>query len=162
MRSLWRTNEEIADIYRRNVKTVFRVCVLFFRGSAHDAEDAVQTTFLRLMKDATAFRSVEHEKAWLIVTAGNVCKNMLTSGWKRNVELDDTALRQQAVQLDIDETLRSVMALPGKYKTAVYMHYYEGYSAREIAGYMGKTEPTVRRYLHDGRALLKISLKEGE
>lgn len=162
MRSLWRTNKEIADIYRRNGKTVFRVCALFFRGNVHDAEDAVQTTFLRLMKDTTEFCSAEHEKAWLIVAAGNVCKNMLASGWKRNVELDDAALQQQAVQLEIDETLRSVMALPGKYKTAIYMHYYEGYSAREIADYMGKTEPTVRRYLHDGRGLLKLSLKEGE
>ena len=162
MHSLWRTNKEIAGIYRRNVKTVFRVCVLFFRGNVHDAEDAVQTTFLRLMKDTTQFCSATHEKAWLIVTAGNVCKNMLTSGWKRNVELDETALQQQAVQLDIDETFTSVMALPGKYKTAIYMHYYEGYSAKEIANYMGKAEPTIRRYLHDGRDLLKISLKEGE
>ena len=161
LRSLWRTNQEIADIYRRNVKTVFRVCALFFRGSVHDAEDAVQTTFLRLMKDTTRFDAPEHEKAWLIVTAGNVCKNMLTSGWKRNVELDETALQQSAVRLDIDETLRSVMALPGKYKTAIYMHYYEGYSAKEIASYMGKTEPTIRRYIHDGRGLLKLSLKEG-
>ena len=162
MHSLWRTNKEIADIYRRNVKTVFRVCALFFRGNVHDAEDAVQTTFLRLMKDTTRFCSAEHEKAWLIVTAGNVCKNMLTSGWKRNVELDETALRQQAVRLDMDETFSSVMALPNKYKTAIYMHYYEGYSAKEIADYMGKTEPTVRRYIHDGRDLLKITLKEGE
>lgn len=121
MRSLWRTNKEIAEIYRRNVKTVFRVCVLFFRGNAHDAEDAVQTTFLRLMKDTTPFRSTEHEKAWLIVTAGNVCKNILTSGWRKHVDMDEAALQQQAVQLEIDETFASVMMLPGKYKMAIYM-----------------------------------------
>ena len=43
MRSLWWTNKEIAEIYRRNVRTVFHVCILFFKGNAHDAEDAVQT-----------------------------------------------------------------------------------------------------------------------
>ena len=162
MRSLWRTNKEIAEIYRRNVKTVFRVCVLFFKGNAHDAEDAVQTTFLRLMKDTTRFRSAEHEKAWLIVTAGNVCKNMLTSGWKRHVDMDEATLQQQTVPLTIDETFASVMALPGKYKTAIYMYYYEGYSAKEIANYMGKNESTIWRYLRDGRDLLKLSLKEDE
>ena len=162
MHSLWRTNKEIAEIYRRNVKTVFRVCALFFNGSAHDAEDAVQTTFLRLMKDTTQFRSTEHEKAWLIVTAGNVCKNMQKSGWQRHVDMDEAALAQQAAPLTIDETFASVMTLPGKYKTAIYLHYYEGYSCREIADCMGKAEPTIRRYLREGRDLLKRSLKEGE
>ncbi len=143
MRSLWRTNEEIAAIYRRNIQTVFRVCALYFHGNSHDAEDAVQTTFLRLMKDTTRFASAEHEKAWLIVTAGNVCKNILKSGWRRHVDMDDAALQRATAPIVTDELFQSVMALPDQYKTAVYMHYYEGYSVREIANCLGKTEPTV-------------------
>lgn len=162
MRSLWRTNKEITEIYRRQVKTVFRVCMLFFYGNASDAEDAVQATFLKLMKDETRFRSTEHERAWLIVTAGNVCKDMRKSGWRTLVELDEDALLLRQAGPGPDETLQSVMALPGKYKTAVFLHYYEGYSAKEIARCMGKAEPTVRRYLAAGRALLRQALKEEE
>ena len=161
MQSLWRTNKEIADIYGRHADTVYRVCMLFFRGSAPDAEDAAQTTFLRLMKDATRFSNAEHEKAWLIVTASNVCRNVLASGWKRRVDMDEQALSAQEAPVDADETLESVMALPDKFKTAIYMYYYEGYSCREIAASMGKREHSVWGYLHAGRRLLRQTLKEG-
>lgn len=162
MHALWRTNKEITDIYRRNAQTVFRVCTLFFRGNVQDAEDAVQTTFLKLMQDETPFHSPAHERAWLIVTAGNVCKDMLRLGWRTKVDLDEEAIHRQSAPIAMDETLRLVMALPDKLKTAVYLHYYEGYSVREIAGHMGKSEPTVWRYLHDGRERLKAAWKEEE
>ncbi len=161
MRSLWRTNKEIADIYGRHADTVYRVCMLFFHGSAPDAEDAAQATFLKLMKDATRFSSAEHERAWLIVTASNVCKNVLASGWKKRVDMDEEALLTQQAPFDADETLASVMALPDRYKTAIYMYYYEGYSCREIAASMGKREQSVWGYLHAGRKLLKGTLEEG-
>ncbi|MDO4563948.1 MAG: RNA polymerase sigma factor [Clostridia bacterium] len=161
MRSLWRTNKETAEIYERNVGTVYRVCFLFFRGNLPDVEDAVQTTFLALMKNTKPFRDLEHEKAWLIVTASNICKNALASSWNKRVDMDEQSVRRLAVPFNVDETLQSVMTLPDKYKTAIYMFYYEGYSAKEIAGYMGKTESSVWGYLHQGRNLLKRTLKEG-
>ena len=162
MRSMVRTGKEIAAIYERNVTTVYRVCVLFFRGNLSDVEDAVQTTFLKLVKGPPRFRDAEHEKAWLIVTAGNICRDMLRSGWRKRVAMGEPHAAQAAVPFEIDETLQSVMELPDKYKTAIYMFYYEGYSAKEIAGCMGKTESSVWGYLHVGRDLLKQMLKEGK
>lgn len=96
MRVLWRTNEEITQIYLRQADTVYRVCALFFPGSGADAEDAVQSTFLRLMKYRTTFESREHEKAWLIVAASNVCRRMLANGWRRRVDMDEGAAERQA------------------------------------------------------------------
>ena len=122
MDSLWRTNKEITDIYRRNVQTVYRVCTLFFRGSAADAEDAVQTTFLKLMRDRTVFSSAEHEKAWLIVTAGNVCKDMRSSGWSRRVEINEEALLRCHINLPTDETYQCVTALPDRLKAVIYLY----------------------------------------
>ncbi len=162
MHSLCRTGKEIAAIYERHVETVYRVCLMFFRGNLSDVEDAVQTTFLRLLKEPKRFSDQEHEKAWLIVTASNICKDMLASGWRKQVNVDTLTIQQQAIPFEIDETLQSVMALPDKYKTVIYMFYYEGYSAKEIANYMGKTDASVWRYLHDGRKRLKQMLKEGE
>ena len=75
--------------------------------------------------------------------------------------MDEQSVQRLTVPFNVDETLQSVMALPDKYKTAIYMFYYEGYSAKEIAGYMGKTESSVWGYLHQGRNLLKRTLKEG-
>lgn len=162
MHSLCRTGKEIAAIYERNMETVYRVCFMFFRGNLADVEDAVQTTFLRLLKEPKRFSDQEHEKAWLIVTASNICKDVLASGWHKRVNMDERTMQRQAVPFEMDETLQSVMALPDKYKTAIYMFYYEGYSANEIATHMGKTDASVWRYLHEGRQRLKRALKEGE
>ena len=150
MRSLIRTGKEIAAIYERNVTTVYRVCVLFFRENLPDVEDAVQTTFLKMMHEPKRFRDPEHEKAWLIVTAGNICRDMLGSGWHKRVDMDEKRMQQATVPFEIDETLQSVLELPDKLKTAIYMFYYEGYPAKEIADHMGKTVSSVWGYLWIG------------
>jgi len=75
-KSLLRTDNEIAAIYTRHVKTIYRVCYTYMKNPA-DTEDAVSETFIKMIKSAPAFESEEHEKAWLIRTAVNVCKDVL-------------------------------------------------------------------------------------
>lgn len=156
--SLWRTNKELSEIYDRHVKTVYRICFIYMKNQ-HDTEDMVQNTFIKLMKDNTKFQSEEHEKAWLIRTATNLCKDYFRSWWsKKRVSMDAAAeLATDESQL-MDDALKMVLALPDKYKTAIYMYYYEGYSTVEIAKILGKKESTVRGYLHTGRKLLKIEM----
>jgi len=155
-----RTEEEIAQIYCRQIDTVYRVCFLFLKRRA-DAEDAAQATFLKLISRAPALQNERHEKAWLIVTAANVCKNVLASAWRKRVVLTEEAAFPPAPER-AGGLLASVLALPDRYKTAIYMHYYEGYSAAEIARAMGKSENSVYGYLHKGRKLLKAELLEEE
>lgn len=50
------------------------------------------------------------------------------------------------------------MALPEGYKTAVYLYYYEGYDAREIASILGCPQATVRTRLARARKQLKQML----
>ena len=73
-KSLLRTDKEIAEIYKRHSKTVYRVCFAYMKNPA-DTEDAVQDTFFQLIKSGPAFESEEHEKAWLIRTATNICNS---------------------------------------------------------------------------------------
>ncbi len=55
---------------------LFRLCLILL-GSEADAEDAVQETMLKYLQKAPVFESAEHEKAWLITTAKNKCRDML-------------------------------------------------------------------------------------
>lgn len=64
------------EIYNRHVDTVYRVCFSFMKNAA-DTEDMVQGTFLKLFSCKKEFASEEHEKAWLIVTASNTCRDEL-------------------------------------------------------------------------------------
>jgi len=128
-----------------------------------DTEDMTQTTFLRLISSGVNFENHEHERAWLIRTAVNLCKNSLKSFWNKTVAFDE-AVDSEISQFipDPDETLKKVMALTPKLKTALYLYYYEGYNTEEIAGLMSKPVSTVRGYLHRGRSALKKKIETEE
>jgi len=160
MASLLRTDKEIADIYQRHVQAVYRLCFSYMKNPA-DAEDAVSDTFCRMIQSGAAFESEEHERAWLIRTAGNLCKNSLKHWWRRNEPLEEYDHLHDGAAAEIDGTLEAVMALPDKYKTAVYLYYYEGYTGAEIAAILRKPQSTVRNHLHEARIILKRKLGGG-
>lgn len=51
--------------------------------------------------------------------------------------------------------LEAVMALPGKYREAIYLFYYEGYSIGEIAALTGRSGAAVSAHLSRGRKKLR-------
>lgn len=155
--SLLRTDKEIAEIYMRHSKTVYRVCFAYMKNPA-DTEDAVQDTFFHLIKSGPAFENEEHEKAWLIRTAANICKDVLRHWWRRRENIEDFHNLQNPEEIETDDVFQAVMALPTKYKAVVYLYYYEGYTSVEIAGILKKPQSTVRNYLHDARAILRERL----
>jgi DNA-directed RNA polymerase specialized sigma24 family protein len=52
-----------------------------------DSEDILQDTLLSLMKANPTFLDAEHEKAWLLRVAINLCKNRLKSSWFKREEI---------------------------------------------------------------------------
>lgn len=157
MPSLLRTDKEITDIYYRNVDTVYYVCYSFMKNKP-EAEDMVQETFLRLISTGKHFENERHEKAWLIVTASNLCKNSLKKHWRREESIDANPALENRVAKSDNEVLEAILALPREYKTVVYMYYYEGYSGEEIARYLHCPHATVRTRLARARKLLKQML----
>ena len=53
-----------------------------------------------------------------------------------------------------------VFALPENYRNAVYLHYYEGYTAAEVGRMLGAPTNTVLSWLRRARAQLHTMLKE--
>ena len=147
------------EIYREHCQTVYRVAFTYMKNS-YDAEDAVQETFARLIRSGERFRSREKEKAWLIVTVSNVCKDMLRRHYRSDRALEDYQYLA-APPHEIDETMEAILRLPAKYKTAVYLFYYEGYTAREIARMLGEKPNTVSSRISRARSLLKTMLGGG-
>lgn len=158
-KSLLRTDKEIEEIYERHGMTVYRVCFAYMKNSV-DTEDAVQETFFRLISNNPKFESEEHEKAWLIRTATNVCKDELKHWRRKNENIEDHLELQTEDTIKTDDVFRAVMELPDKYKTVIYLYYYEGYDSAEISGILKKRKSTIRNYLHEARNLLKERLGE--
>ena len=146
-------------MYQEHCQTVYRVAFTYMKNS-YDAEDAVQETFARLIRSGERFRSREKEKAWLIVTVSNVCKDMLRRHYRSDRALEDYQYLA-APPHEIDETMEAILRLPEKYKTAVYLFYYEGYAAREIARMLGEKPNTVSSRIGRARLLLKTMLGGG-
>lgn len=153
-------DDEFARIYERNFNTVWHICLAYMKNR-HDAEDALQETFLRYLKSGRTFGEKENasveeqEKAWLIVTAGNVCKNQLKTWWRKRESIEDYQNELRQEPYEIDTTLQAVMELPEKYKIPTYMYYYMGYDSVQIASLLHRPKSTIRNYLSEARKKLK-------
>lgn len=115
-----------------------------------------------LLKKNPVFNDKNHEKAWILRTTINVCKNKLNTFWNRNKQsIDDSPDVAVYDSHNTDSSvLKAVMSLPEKYRITIYMYYYEEYSTAEIAKITGKNDVTVRSLLRRARAKLKEMLKE--
>ena len=148
------SSEEFLKIYNRHVDTVYRICFSFMKNSS-DTEDMVQETFLKLLSNGKRFESESHEKAWLIVTASNACKDALKHWWRKYADIADCEALAHAAPFEMDGILSAVLELPADYKTAVFLYYYEGYSTPEIARMLDCPQSTVRSRLARARKLLE-------
>lgn len=152
------TKEELADLYRRQVGMVYHICLMLMKN-VPDAEDAAQTVFRKVMEQPEPFRDPEHEKAWLIVTARNECRNQLRHWWRTRRTGEEALDRLTWERPEDGELWELVLSLPEKERLALYLHYYQGYSTEETARLMGGKPATVRSWLFRGRQKLKLLLE---
>lgn len=146
---------EAVDKYK---DAVYRAA-LTVTGNFADAEDIMQDVFLTYFQAHPKFESASHEKAWLLRCTINASKNLLRSAWnRRRSDLDVTELPGAAQDEGSSEVLAAVLSLPERYRTAIYLHYYENYSVREIAQITGRSEAAVGQHLSRGRVKLRKKL----
>lgn len=123
-----------------------------------DAEDICQTVFLKYLTLQPEFESPEHEKAWILRTTVNACKDLLRSAFfRRTAPLEDAAFIAAPAAGD-SELLDAMNALPKDYRVILHLFYYEEYSAQEIARILGKSRNSVEQYLSRGRKKLRMNL----
>lgn len=151
--------EHFETTLRRYGDDVYRAAFIMTQNRA-DAEDIVQETFLRYAMREEGFRSEAHEKAWLLCVAVNLGKDLLRSAWrKKSRSLQESDLSEEPVLPCDNSVYNAVARLPLKYRTAVHLFYYEGYSVREISRMTGQSEAAVKKQLSRGREMLRTALK---
>ena len=155
------TDEHFSRIARRYMDTVFRVAFSYLKNRA-DADDVTQNVLLKLCRYEGDFQSEAHLKNWLIRVTINECKSALRSLWRQTESIEDYVNSLAMPTQEHSELLEAVLKLPKKYCTAIYLHYYEGYSAAEMAKLLSLPEATVYTHLARGRAKLKTMLTEAE
>ena len=155
-----RGEEEAARAIGQYGDMVRRLCLVHLKNPA-DTEDIFQNVFLKYVLSPVVFESPEHEKAWLIRVTINACRDLVKSFFRsRTVPLEELLDQPAPLSEEHREVLEAVLALPGRYRDMVYLHYYEGYSLREIARLLGVTVPTVKMRLKRGRDALRNTWEE--
>ncbi|MCI9074162.1 MAG: sigma-70 family RNA polymerase sigma factor, partial [Lachnospiraceae bacterium] len=135
-----------------------RICLVHLKNM-HDTEDVFQNVFLKYMLYKDSFENEEHEKAWLVRVTVNACTDWLRSLSRRRwIPLESLLEEGNAPDNASREVMEAVLQLPEKYRRVIYLFYYEGYSAVEIAGILGKKENTIYTWLSRARGILREKL----
>lgn len=154
---------ERSEFYRlaqRYQDTVFRVALNYFRN-VPDAEDMVQEVLIKLYTARQPFQNDEHVRYWLIRVTVNLCKNALRSPWrKRRVSLDELCAAIPFEEPAQSDLFLTVMSLPEKYRTVLYLFYYEDCTVKEIARLLDLKESAVTTRLSRARRALRSELME--
>lgn len=145
--------ERVEYLVDQHSALLYRHCYVMLRNS-EDAGDMVQETFLRYMRKAPDLKDEEHEKAWLLTVAMNLCRNHLRKHkLHKQVPLDEVAIGTDAPA--DTPLLDHLSALPDKVRIVLLLHYVEGYKVREIASQLHLNQSTVKMRLQKGRQLLR-------
>ncbi|MBD5536840.1 MAG: sigma-70 family RNA polymerase sigma factor [Lachnospiraceae bacterium] len=157
--------DEIIDKY---ADMVYRIAVNE-TGNREDAQDVFQEVFLRLVRYRDRIANEEHLKAWLIRVTINCAKKQKGSFWNRKVTPVEKSAQEQSDERTADayetvenadsSVLLAVRELPEKYRSVVYLFYYEEMSIAQIGKLLGEKESTVKSRLYRAREILKMRLK---
>ncbi len=154
----------VQNLYEQNSNSLYRLCIFYLKNE-QDAFDAMQNTFVKLLKYQGIFSSKAHAKNWLMCVAANECKNLLRHWWRENAVLEDYMLPEHdnvGIYLEQQALLEEIMRLPKNSRITLYLYYYEGYSTGEIAMILGVRDSTVRSALTRGRKKLKMRLEDAD
>ena len=151
--------QSAAAFYDKYCAAVYRVCMSFVRDP-DTAADLMQDTFMRWLECKSPPEGEQHETAWLVMTAGNLCRDYLRRQKRFGGEDISKAYDMSAEDNSRrdGELLEAVRRLPEKYRTAVYLFYYEDMTAEQIAQYTKQRNSTVRSQLTRAREMLRREL----
>ncbi len=150
--------EQVERAVAKYTPLLYRHCFLLL-GQQQDAQDAVQETFLRYMQKAPAFREAEHEKAWLLTVATNLCRNQHRFR-KRHPLADADNRPEQGAEMPSHPLQDALLQLPLPYRQVLTLHYIHGYKVQELATMLRLTSSAVKMRLKKGRELLEQAYKE--
>lgn len=141
---------------------LLRLCAMNLRDASL-AQDAVQDTFLKAFRQFHRFRGDADPLTWLTSIAMNVCRDYRRTAWFRHVDrrVEADALPTAADFTFPDSTvIRTVTALPPRYREVILLRYYQNMKQKDIAAALGVSDRAVRQRLQKANTMLREQLKE--
>lgn len=157
---------ELETLFRAHHERVFRTAHRI-TGSPADAEDVLQTVFLRLVKGHENYDLSENPGAYLSRAAVNASLDLMRSRSRsKSVGLDDSDAGDiqspdrnpelEHADRELQTLIRQAVARLGSTAAEMFiLRYYEGYENHEIAKMMGTSHLVVGVVLHRARTKLR-------
>lgn len=152
-------DERFATLVMRQSRFVFRVAYSVLRN-VHDAEDAVQETFLKLYRTGT-WRHMKDERAFLARTVWRIAVDRLPKRESppANALFTSNSVEEAVLSADWNSTIhRLIDALPEDLRLPLALSTVEELNSRQIASILGIPPGTVRHRLMRARQILNQKL----
>lgn len=167
------TGAALESLVRQHSRMVYRITFAVLRRH-HDAEDATQETFLRVLRYSAKLASVDDPKTWLARIAWRVAvdRSRHLKG-KGEIPLDDPEQPQLEIPdagapaddsmqgTQIARTVEKMIAsLPAKLREPLILSTVEEMSPKEVAASLGINQAAVRSRVFRARQILKEKLAQ--
>jgi len=168
-----RTDALIEALVREHSRLVYRIAYSVLR-CCHDAEDATQETFMRVLRYSSKLADVENPKTWLARIAWRVAVDR-SRRQQRTCEIsfedpERTVVEVASSAVAVDEALHGaqigtvleslIAALPSKLREPLILSTVEEMSPREVAATLEINEAAVRSRIFRARQILKGKLAQ--
>lgn len=158
-------SEALGQLYLRHTDCIYRVALRYSRNRT-DAEDAVQSAFLSLLKQkdaAASYRGGSSVKVWLMSVVLNNCKLQARTAVRRKHHEETLAV---GIEQDMrgkpderaDAVLEKVQALPDDLRLPLWLHYLERLTFREVGQVLGLREDAAEKRVSRGLDKLRGAL----
>jgi RNA polymerase sigma-70 factor, ECF subfamily len=150
----------VDQMYEAHHAMVFRTAYRV-TGNAADAEDVLQTVFLRLLRRNTA--EIDNAESYLRRSAVNAALDIVRARQADNtLDIERMPASESCTELrELRDTLRRALAkLPGRTGEMFALRFFEGYTNPEIAKMMGLSQIVVAVTVHRARKKLQDEIKK--
>jgi RNA polymerase sigma factor (sigma-70 family) len=146
--------EEFDQIFHEHYRFVYRTAYRV-TGSAADAEDVLQTVFLKLLRSTSLAAFHENPKAYLYRTAVNLSLDLIRN--RKRHESAETLPNTSPPEISAGgERLRVAMSqISSKLSEILILRHVHGYTDVEISRFLGTSRATVAVSLFRARARIR-------
>ena len=146
------------ELYRRHSPALHQLVLRMLGGVAADAEDVVQETWIRAVRQLSKFRWESSLRTWLTAIGLNLARETLRKRARARTEEIDERMGlsarpvRDAERIDLE---RAIARLPNGYRAVLVLHDVEGFTHEEISRQLQIAVGTSKSQLFDARRAVR-------
>lgn len=155
-----RDHDSMDELFRRHAGMAYRVALAYVRNAA-DAEEIVQTAFLKILQNKP--KEIANVRGWIMSIVVDSCLNKMKEEGRRR-KREETAAQDRTDGASGEQSeltaaaMKAVSELPATYRLPVWLHHLEGLTFGEVGTALSLPEATVRKQAHRGIEQIRQSL----